>query len=417
MRSVYVFCADGFEEVEGLTAVDLLRRAGIDVKMVSIMDRLQITGSHNISVNTDILIEDIKEEADMLLLPGGMPGTNYLREHEGLADLLKKQYEAGKWIAAICAAPSVFGGLGFLKDKEATSYPGCLDGVPVGGYKEDPVVVDGNVVTSRRRKKMQQESKIGFLWQYVIACVHPSQYKELIRKKKGAFIGYISVLIMFLVFIENVIPFAAWTASVGGFENLFLERIPGFTLEKGEFHSESPIDFTIGGVVRVKADSSVEQFKESDFQSDYVQELLVGKKNILIKMPSGKQVISLSQFKNWRLNNQGLVEMLPALYMFLAFYLVVLLITKAVQYLLVALAFALICRGSVRRSDGKMVSMAESFYIAVYARTLAAIIGSVNAALGYRIDSMILMIVTVFITMGFIMRGEISVLDTQTSKE
>ena len=107
---------------------------------------------------------------------------------------------------------------------------------------------------------------------------------------------------------------------------------------------------------------------------------MVGKKNILIKMPSGKQVISLSQFKNWRLNNQGLVEMLPALYMFLAFYLVVLLITKAVQYLLVALAFALICRGSVRRSDGKMVSMAESFYIAVYARTLAAIIGSVNAA-------------------------------------
>ena len=143
MRSVYVFCADGFEEVEGLTAVDLLRRAGIDVKMVSIMGRLQITGSHNISVNTDILIEDIKEEAEMLLLP------NYLREHEGLADLLKKQYEAGKWVAAICAAPSVFGGLGFLKDKEATSYPGCLDGIPVGVYKEDPVVVDGNVVTSR----------------------------------------------------------------------------------------------------------------------------------------------------------------------------------------------------------------------------------------------------------------------------
>ena len=83
MSLVYVFCADGFEEVEGLTAVDLLKRAGIDVKMVSIMGRLQITGSHNISVNTDILIEDIKEEADMLLLPGGMPGTNYLREQEG----------------------------------------------------------------------------------------------------------------------------------------------------------------------------------------------------------------------------------------------------------------------------------------------------------------------------------------------
>ena len=143
MRSVYVFCADGFEEVEGLTAVDLLRRAGVSVTMVSIMGRTKITGARNISVNTDILIEDIKEEADMLVLPGGMPGT------KGLAELLKKQYEAGKWVAAICAAPSVFGGLGFLKDRKATSYPGCLDGIPVGEYTEEPVAVDGNVVTSR----------------------------------------------------------------------------------------------------------------------------------------------------------------------------------------------------------------------------------------------------------------------------
>ena len=97
---------------------------------------------------------------------------------------------------------------------------------------------------------MQQESKIGFLWQYVIACIHPSQYKELIKKKKGAFVGYVAVLVMFLVLIENVIPFAAWTASVGGLENLVLNRIPKFTLEKGYFQSESPIDFTIGGVVR-----------------------------------------------------------------------------------------------------------------------------------------------------------------------
>ena len=149
MRSVYVFCADGFEEVEGLTAVDLLRRAGVSVTMVSIMGRTQVTGARNISVNTDILIEDIKDEADMLMLPGGMPGTNYLRDHESLAELLKKQYEAGKWVAAICAAPSVFGGLGFLKDRKATSYPGCLDGIPVGEYTEEPVAVDGNVVTSR----------------------------------------------------------------------------------------------------------------------------------------------------------------------------------------------------------------------------------------------------------------------------
>ena len=149
MRSVYVFCADGFEVVEGLTAVDLLRRAGVSVTMVSIMGRTKITGARNISVNTDILIEDIKEEADMLVLPGGMPGTNYLRDHEGLAELLKKQYEAGKWVAAICAAPSVFGGLGFLKDRKATCYPGFEDKLIGAEIVNKAVVTDGNVITSR----------------------------------------------------------------------------------------------------------------------------------------------------------------------------------------------------------------------------------------------------------------------------
>ena len=149
MSLVYVFLADGFEEVEGLTAVDLLRRAGLDVKMVSIMGRKTITGSHNIKIEADMLFEDLKEEAALLLLPGGLPGTNYLRDHAGLADLLQKQYQRGGWIGAICAAPSVFAGLGFLKDRRATSYPGCVDSRDCGQYLEDSVVVDGNVVTSR----------------------------------------------------------------------------------------------------------------------------------------------------------------------------------------------------------------------------------------------------------------------------
>ena len=149
MRSVYVFCADGFEEVEGLTAVDLLRRAGVSVTMVSIMGRTKITGARNISVNTDILIEDIKEEAEMLVLPGGMPGTNYLRDHEGLAELLKKQYEAGKWVAAICAAPSVFGDLGILNGKEAVCYPGFEERLTGATIGEGTVAVTDHVITSR----------------------------------------------------------------------------------------------------------------------------------------------------------------------------------------------------------------------------------------------------------------------------
>ena len=152
MSLVYMFIADGFEEVEGLTSVDLLRRADIEVKMVSVMGRKNIEGAHGIRLETDLLIEELEGSeslADMMVLPGGMPGTNYLRESAPLADLLKAQYESGRYVAAICAAPSVLAGLYFLKGRRATSYPGCLDGYEVGEYCREPVVTDGHVITSR----------------------------------------------------------------------------------------------------------------------------------------------------------------------------------------------------------------------------------------------------------------------------
>ena len=149
MRSVYVFCADGFEEVEGLTAVDLLRRAGVSVTMVSIMGRTKITGARNISVNTDILIEDIKEEADMLVLPGGMPGTLHLKEHAGLCRLLNQAEKKEKHIAAICAAPSVLGELGMLKGKRACCYPSFEEKLNCLEVSYEPVVTDGRITTSR----------------------------------------------------------------------------------------------------------------------------------------------------------------------------------------------------------------------------------------------------------------------------
>lgn len=148
MSLVYVFLADGFEEIEGLTVVDLLRRADCDVRTVSVMGRKAITGSHQIQLEADIVFEDMDGRADMLVLPGGLPGTNHLKAHRGLAKLLTSRYEQGDWVAAICAAPSVFEGLGFLKNRRATSYPGCI-GEEVGQYLEQPVVKDGNVITSR----------------------------------------------------------------------------------------------------------------------------------------------------------------------------------------------------------------------------------------------------------------------------
>ena len=112
MSKVYIFFADGLEEIEGLTVVDLLRRAGIDIQIVSMNKTLQVTGSHQILIGADALFEDIGEDADMYVLPGGLPGTTRLTEHTGLRDLLVAADAAGKYIAAICAAPSALGAFG-----------------------------------------------------------------------------------------------------------------------------------------------------------------------------------------------------------------------------------------------------------------------------------------------------------------
>lgn len=143
---VYVFLADGFEEIEALAPVDILRRASVDVKTVSINDSLEVEGSHGIKVLADILLKDVKDGADMLILPGGMPGTLNLQKNAVLCDMLKK---ADCYIAAICAAPSVFGELGLLKGKKATCYPGFEDKLEGAEATGLPVVVDGKVITSK----------------------------------------------------------------------------------------------------------------------------------------------------------------------------------------------------------------------------------------------------------------------------
>lgn len=150
MAKVYIFLADGFEEIEGLTVVDLLRRAEIDIQMVSITGKKEVTGSHNITVLADALFEELNfEDADLLVLPGGMPGTRYLGEHEGLGRLLEEFNNRKKLLAAICAAPSVLGTKGLLKGKNATCYPGFEDKLVGANAMLQDVVRDDNVVTSR----------------------------------------------------------------------------------------------------------------------------------------------------------------------------------------------------------------------------------------------------------------------------
>lgn len=150
MSKVCIFLAAGFEEIEGLTVVDLLRRAGIDIKMISIGGTLGVTGSHGIYTEADLLFTQLEfEDTDMLVLPGGMPGTLNLGKHEGLQALLKEFHEKEKKIAAICAAPSILGDLGILEGHEATCYPGFEERLTGAKVLTDRVVVSGHITTSR----------------------------------------------------------------------------------------------------------------------------------------------------------------------------------------------------------------------------------------------------------------------------
>ena len=150
MKKVLEFLADGFEEVEAMAPVDIMRRGGVDIKTVSIMDTLMVKSAHGVEMKADVMFSDADVEgADLLLLPGGMPGAENLKNHEGLRKALLKHNEAGKKIGAICAAPMVLGYLGLLKGKRATCYPGFEIFMQDAEYTAELFTIDGNIITGK----------------------------------------------------------------------------------------------------------------------------------------------------------------------------------------------------------------------------------------------------------------------------
>ncbi len=148
-KKVYVLLAEGFEEVEALTVVDYLRRAGVEVQTLSITADKTVTGSHRIPVVADALFEEHTDDFDMIVLPGGLPGAENLRDCPALIELLQKANADGKYIAAICAAPIILEKAGLTAGKKGTSYPGFEKQLSYAEYLNEIVVVDQNLITSR----------------------------------------------------------------------------------------------------------------------------------------------------------------------------------------------------------------------------------------------------------------------------
>lgn len=150
MSKVYVFFGTGYEEIEALTVVDILRRQGIETEMVSITDEKTVTSSHKVPVVMDKLLSDVDfNSVDMIVLPGGMPGTRALEGCSSLMEQVDSFVAAGKPVAAICAAPTILGHRGHLKGKKAICYPGMEEELTGAEVVYEPAVRDGNIITGR----------------------------------------------------------------------------------------------------------------------------------------------------------------------------------------------------------------------------------------------------------------------------
>ena len=177
---IYVHLADGFEEIEAITVTDVLRRAGAEVCTVSVSDKLEVKGTHEIEVKADIPFDQADyESCEMIVLPGGMPGAATLEKCDDLRRLILRFAEENKPIAAICAAPMVLGKLGLLKGKKATCYPGFeqyLEGADCTGAM---VEKDGNVITGKGP---------GAAMEFALAVVELLQGKDKVAELKEAMI-------------------------------------------------------------------------------------------------------------------------------------------------------------------------------------------------------------------------------------
>ena len=178
MKTICIFLAEGFEEMEAMFPLDVMRRGGLNVKTVSVTGEKTVVSSHQVPIVADMLFEDLKEEdVEMVVLPGGLPGATNLDAHAGLDKLIMSFAAAGKPLAAICAAPMVYGKRGLLKGKKATCYPGFeqyLEGAECTG---DPVERDGNIITGKGP---------GAAMEFALAVVELLQGKEKVQELKEA---------------------------------------------------------------------------------------------------------------------------------------------------------------------------------------------------------------------------------------
>jgi hypothetical protein len=258
---------------------------------------------------------------------------------------------------------------------------------------------------------MEQHNNAGSLERLYIACFRPSRYKELLDAPRWRHVVYFALVILLLVVIEGVLPFAAWDLSVGGLKGLITNRLPAFTVENGKMDMEQPVEFDIAGIIHVKADSSVDQYKKDDLDKKYQEDFLISSSNIIVGMGDRVMDVPLTELGDQKFDNQALAETVPVFRILLLIYFLTTYVINAGEYLISALFFAILCRAIIRTPDGKYVTFKKTLAIAIYAKTLFSILHSVHNCIGRPLSETLVLILLTFGTVMYIYKAEATVLD------
>lgn len=269
-----------------------------------------------------------------------------------------------------------------------------------------------------------REKSIGLLEQYEIACIRPGRYPELLHLKKSKKIKYMILLLLFLVFLEVGIPFAAWDYSVGGLGHFITEGIPTFSISKEGLKTKDKVDTELAGFIHVQIDANKKQFTMQDITEKYPVEFLVSGHNFMVKTLNPMtqfydlQEVDFSKLGEIHVNNETLLALKPLVYLTAVLTFVFSLIAKAVWYIICALTYGLIARGMVRTVEGRTVTSGQAFEIGLFAKTIFAILESITVCIDSLISaSMLFTVVRIFFTMGLIRRAEVAVLGESIKKE
>lgn len=279
---------------------------------------------------------------------------------------------------------------------------------------------------------MEQENKIGFFGQYGIAIARPTRYKELLKKSSRSRVFYVLLLALILFLMKTGIHFIGWDLSVGGIRNFIMNGLPTFTLENGTLNVEYPVDMHFNQDVKIIIDSTVEKYDEEavkkyevaevetsetmDITTKYYEVFLISKTNAAMKIGNRLFFLNFEDLKDIRLNNASLTKYIPLVRVFIGITFFLSYLVEIGGYLLMAALYALIARMRVRGENRPVVEFRQAFHMAVYAKTLFALLGAVNASLGYPIYIGFQYLIATIVTVIFMMKAQIAILKDQTDQ-